>query len=109
MLLLPGISVPGPLSRNRHSPGTESPGDLMRDREDQVRKQLKQLEVRIAERKDERDLDRRVNQFLGEESFFDDSDRRLRVRREVTTLAADAKAEGGDAKKPEPSKAEGKK
>lgn len=67
--------------------------DLMRDREDQVRKQLKQLETRIAERKDERDLDRRVNQFLGEESFFDDSDRRLRVRREVTTTLSDAKAE----------------
>jgi hypothetical protein len=62
----------------------------MRDREDQVRKQLKSLEVRIAERKDERDLDRRVNQFLGEESFFDDSDRRLRGRREVT-IPADAK------------------
>lgn len=66
--------------------------DLMRDREDQVRKQLKGLEQRIAERRDERELDRRVNQFLGEESFFDDSDRRLRIRREVT-IPTDAKVE----------------
>lgn len=66
--------------------------DLMRDREDQVRKQLKQVEQRIAERKDERDLDRRVNQFLGEDSFFDDSDRRLRVSRTIERTQAPAAA-----------------
>jgi hypothetical protein len=56
--------------------------DAMRDNEDKVRRELKVLEARIAEAKSERELDGRVRQFLGEESLFDDQDRRLRVRRE---------------------------
>jgi len=56
--------------------------DAMRDNEDKVRRELKALEGRIAEAKSERELDGRVRQFLGEESLFDDQDRRLRVRRE---------------------------
>ena len=57
--------------------------DAMRDNEDKVRRELKVLEGRIAEAKSERELDGRVRQFLGEESLFDDQDRRLRVRRET--------------------------
>lgn len=57
--------------------------DAMRDNEDKVRRELKALEGRIAEAKSERELDGRVRQFLGEESLFDDQDRRLRVRRET--------------------------
>jgi hypothetical protein len=56
--------------------------DAMRDNEDKVRRELKVLEGRIAEARSERELDGRVRQFLGEESLFDDQDRRLRVRRE---------------------------
>lgn len=59
--------------------------DLLRDNEEKLRRELKTLEARIAERREEADLDRRVQRFMGEESMFDDSDRRLRVQRTVTT------------------------
>lgn len=58
--------------------------DLLKDNEDKVRKQLQALEKRISEAKQERDLDNRVRQFLGDEALFDESDRRLRVTRETT-------------------------
>lgn len=61
--------------------------DLLRDNEEKLRRELKTLEVRIAERRDEVELDRRVQRFMGEESMFDDGDRRLRVQRTVTTPA----------------------
>lgn len=59
--------------------------DLLRDNEEKLRAQLKILETRITERRDEVELDRRVQRFMGEESMFDDGDRRLRVQRTVTT------------------------
>lgn len=61
--------------------------DLLRDNEEKLRRELKSLEARIAERRDEQELDKRVQRFMGEESMFDDSDRRLRVQRTVTTPA----------------------
>lgn len=61
--------------------------DLLRDNEEKLRRELKSLEARIAERRDEVELDRRVQRFMGEESMFDDGDRRLRVQRTVTTQA----------------------
>jgi hypothetical protein len=53
--------------------------DAMRDAEDKVRQRMKLLETRIHELKDERALDRRMSDFLGEESIFDEQDRRLRL------------------------------
>jgi hypothetical protein len=61
--------------------------DLLRDNEEKLRRELKSLEARIAERREEQELDRRVQRFMGEESMFDDADRRLRVQRTVTTPA----------------------
>jgi hypothetical protein len=61
--------------------------DLLRDNEEKLRRELKTVEARIAERREEAELDRRVQRFMGEESMFDDSDRRLRVQRIVTTPA----------------------
>ncbi len=55
--------------------------DLVKDNEDKVRRELKVLEKRIAEAKEERDLDGRVRQFLGEDALFDDQDRRLHVQK----------------------------
>lgn len=55
--------------------------DLLRDNQEKVAKELKGLEQRIAERRQEIDLDRRLKHFLDEESMFDDQDRRLRVER----------------------------
>lgn len=58
--------------------------DAMRDDEDKVQKKLAQLEVRIKEAKEERALDQRMRQFMDEDALFDEQDRRLRVRRDVT-------------------------
>ncbi len=58
--------------------------DAMRDDEDKVQRKLAQLEVRIKEAKEERALDQRMRQFMNEDALFDEQDRRLRVRREVT-------------------------
>ncbi len=69
--------------------------DAVRDNEDKVRRELKALEGRIAEARAERELDGRVRQFLGEESLFDDQDRRLRVRRDVTEQTPGVKASAG--------------
>jgi len=55
--------------------------DLLRDNEEKLAKDLKALETRIAERKQEAELDRHLQSFLGEEAAFDDQDRRLRVQR----------------------------
>ncbi|MFZ5441872.1 MAG: TetR family transcriptional regulator [Myxococcota bacterium] len=68
--------------------------DLLRDNEEKLRRELKSLEARIAERRQEAELDRRVQRFMGEESMFDDGDRRLRVQRTVTTPAS-APTQGG--------------
>ncbi|MEW5741626.1 MAG: TetR family transcriptional regulator [Myxococcota bacterium] len=59
--------------------------DLLRDNEEKLQRELKALEARIAERREEAELDTRVQRFLGEESMFDDQDRRLRVQRTTTT------------------------
>ena len=58
--------------------------DAMRDSEDKVRQRLKALRARITEVREERELDRRMSDFLGEESMFDEQDRTLRLRREST-------------------------
>lgn len=55
--------------------------DLLRDNEEKVQRELKALESRIAQRQEELELDRRVQRFMGEESMFDDQDRRLRLQR----------------------------
>ncbi|MEW6434379.1 MAG: TetR family transcriptional regulator [Myxococcota bacterium] len=58
--------------------------DLLRDNEEKLEKELKALDARIAERREEAELDQRVQRFMGEESMFDDQDRRLRVQRTTT-------------------------
>jgi hypothetical protein len=68
--------------------------DLLRDNEEKVRRELKALEARITQRREEVELDRRVQRFMGEESMFDDQDRRLRVQRKDQALG-DAPASGG--------------
>ncbi|MFT3710728.1 MAG: TetR family transcriptional regulator [Archangium sp.] len=77
--------------------------DLLRDNEEKLRRELKSLEARIAERRDEAELDKRVQRFMGEESMFDDGDRRLRVQRTVTTPStAPTKDSTGVANNPNP-------
>lgn len=69
--------------------------ELMRDNEEKLAKELKSVETHLAERRDEQDLDRRVQRFLGEESMFDDQDRRLRMQRTLTTLESGATSAAG--------------
>ncbi len=76
--------------------------DLVKDNEDKVRKQLQEVEKRIAEAKSERDLDNRVRQFLGDEALFDESDRRLRVTRTTTEAAQQSDVRGPEAASPPP-------
>jgi hypothetical protein len=64
--------------------------DLMKDNEDKVRKELKAVEKRISEAKAERDLDKRVRQFMGDDALFDEQDRRLHVHRDSVEAAAAA-------------------
>lgn len=51
--------------------------DALRDTQDKVAARLKALEKRISEVKRERDLDRRMGEFMGDEQAFDERDRRL--------------------------------
>jgi len=59
--------------------------DALRDSEDKVRQRLKVLRTRITEMREEQELERRMGDFLGEESMFDEQDRRLRLRFDATT------------------------
>ncbi|MFL5355538.1 TetR family transcriptional regulator [Archangium sp.] len=59
--------------------------DALRDSEDKVRQRLLALRARITEVREERELDRRMSDFLGEESMFDEQDRHLRLRVDSTT------------------------
>jgi uncharacterized coiled-coil DUF342 family protein len=59
--------------------------DALRDTEDKVHQHLQALRARISEVREERELDRRMRDFLGEESIFDEQDRRLRLRRDSST------------------------
>lgn len=56
--------------------------DMLRDREDKVRRELAALDKLIAERREERELDRRMSEFMGDEALFDDQDRRFRLRKD---------------------------
>ncbi|MDP3238253.1 MAG: TetR family transcriptional regulator [Myxococcales bacterium] len=71
--------------------------DLLRDNEEKLRRELKTLDARISQRREEIDLDRRVQRFMGEESMFDDQDRRLRLQRK-DALAGDAPASMGSSR-----------
>lgn len=68
--------------------------DLLRDNEEKLRRELKTLDARITQRREEIDLDRRVQRFMGEESMFDDQDRRLRLQRK-DAVAGEAPASTG--------------
>lgn len=95
---LPASRVP---ALDRSAPGGDDPEDLLeqadtlRDTEDKVRERLKALRGRITEVREERDLDRRMNDFLGEESMFDEQDRRLRLRVSGDRVQVDRNARRG--------------
>ncbi|MFL5348101.1 MAG: TetR family transcriptional regulator [Hyalangium sp.] len=79
---LPASQVPA-LGRSDASDDPEDlleQADVLRDSEDKVKQRLGALKTRIAELREEHDLERRMSDFLGEEAMFDEQDRRLRLR-----------------------------
>jgi uncharacterized coiled-coil DUF342 family protein len=80
---LPASQVPA-LGRTETSDDPEDlleQADALRDTEDKVKQRLAALQTRITEVREERALERRMSDFLGEESMFDEQDKRLRLRR----------------------------
>ena len=55
--------------------------DLLRDREDQLRKRLAEVDGRIRTLGRERALERRVSEFVREQDLFDEDDRRVAASR----------------------------
>lgn len=88
---LPVERLPG-LNPNRES---ENPGELLeqadalRDTEDKVRLQLVRVNARLADVRDERALEERMNAFVGTEALMDEQSSALRVTRSgsVTSIA----------------------
>ncbi|NTX09156.1 TetR family transcriptional regulator [Myxococcus sp. CA051A] len=95
---LPASRVP---MMDKATAGGDDPEDLLeqadtlRDAEDKVRERLKSLRARITEVREEKDLDRRMSDFLGEESMFDEQDRRLRLRMRSGNLRVAPSDRGG--------------
>ncbi|HLL06613.1 MAG TPA: TetR family transcriptional regulator [Myxococcaceae bacterium] len=95
---LPASRVPalGPGQASDDPEDLLEQADALRDSEDKVRQRLSALKSRITEVREERALERRMNDFLGEESMFDDQDRRLRLRAVGDQrFAVDASPRGG--------------
>jgi hypothetical protein len=66
--------------------------DALRDSEDKVRQRLQALRARLTEVREERELERRMSDFLGEDSVFDEQDRRMRLRFDATSKRIEAEA-----------------
>jgi hypothetical protein len=67
--------------------------DALLDSVDKLRREEKAIALRIEELKGERELERRMNEFLSEESLFDDHDRKLsysRRGREIVAATTDS-------------------
>jgi hypothetical protein len=66
--------------------------DALRDTEDKVNQRLQALRSRLTEVREERELERRMSDFLGEESMFDEQDRRLRLSVDSSTRSISVSA-----------------
>jgi uncharacterized coiled-coil DUF342 family protein len=91
---LPASQVPA-FDRRESSDDPEDlleQADVLRDSEDKVRQRLQALRGRITEVREERELDRRMSDFLGEESMFDEQDRQMRLRFDASTKSISVEA-----------------
>jgi hypothetical protein len=92
---LPASQVP---ALDRAHVSSDDPEDLLeqadalRDSEDKVRERLKALRSRLTEVREERELERRMSDFLGEDSVFDEHDRRMRLRFDATSKRVEVEA-----------------
>jgi hypothetical protein len=74
--------------------------DALRDTQDKVAARLRALEKRISEVKRERELDRRMGEFLGEEQAFDERDRRLATSPDMADGVHDARLPSNERTEP---------
>jgi hypothetical protein len=68
--------------------------DALRDSGDKVRQRLTALKSRISELREERELERRMSDFLGEERMFDEQDRNMRLRLNASGLSPQLEGRG---------------
>lgn len=95
---LPSSQVP-PLSADPSSDDPEElleQADALRDAEDKVNRRLQAVRARAVELRRERELDRRMGDFLGDEALFDEQDRRLSLQRGSDGQVRVAAPTGGD-------------
>jgi hypothetical protein len=88
LLPVAAVSVPESSPASDDPEGLLEQADALRDSEDKLREQLRALEIRIAEVREERELDLRMRDFLGDQAMFDEQDRRFRMRRGPESEAA---------------------
>jgi hypothetical protein len=74
--------------------------DVLLDAQDKVQKQLVAVDLRLAQVREERDLDRRMTEFLADELIFDEQDRRLRGREASGIASTDQPANPGNTSGP---------
>ncbi|HZA13544.1 MAG TPA: TetR family transcriptional regulator, partial [Myxococcaceae bacterium] len=70
-MLPAGATPPVEVRGSDHPEDLLEQADALRDSEDKVRQQIKAVEARIVEVRRERELERRMSDFLGEEALFD--------------------------------------
>lgn len=77
--LSPGAEVRAPSAATSDDPADLlEQADAYRDAEDKLRQRVRALGGRIREVRDERELDRRMREFIEDESMFDEADRGFR-------------------------------
>jgi hypothetical protein len=69
--------------------------DALLDSEDKLRREERALAERIRILTEERELERRMHEFLGEEALFDDHDRRISISRGSAFVNAPAAGDEG--------------
>jgi hypothetical protein len=86
---LPASRVPalGPSDTSDDPTDLLEQADALRDSGDKVRQRLTALKSRITEVREERELERRMSDFLGEERMFDEQDRNMRLRLSASGLS----------------------
>lgn len=105
---LPATKVPALSSSHSDDPeDLIEQADALRDSQDKVSQRLASLRGRMQELRAERELDERMNEFMGDDGLFDEQDRRLRLSRETRTEvtlgappAGGAGIEAGDPSEP---------
>jgi hypothetical protein len=71
--------------------------DALRDRADKLTKERAKVEARIAELRDQAELDRQLRSISRQDALFDEGDARVQVQRQVSTASTAPTASAGGA------------